>query len=695
MYVNLYYDHAIRHYKTALKKEPNNDFLKLKIAKSYNKLGDYRESALWFGAMEDSLEIRSENKMIYANALMSVGDYHRALFWYDQYMSEYPEDDRPLEMIRGIEMMETFFRDSVVVSVHNLNINTEHSDFAAVPYEDGIVYVTSRGLEGIIDHDYLREEPLLNLYYSRSQSLLDYEHPEPFDKVLNTKYHEGPVSFYGDGDKMVFTRNNFYRGKSVQGSDGRTNIQLYFASKAGTQWVSEQPFEHNSPNSSFGQPSITSGNDTLYFSSNMPGGLGGNDIYFSTWDGSGWSEPTNVGAPVNTGGDEMYPYYVDGRLFFTSNGHAGIGGLDVFKAFRDGNGFRSVTNLGYPLNSSDDDFAYHIDAETLTGYVSSNREGGAGLEDIYAFQYTGHPINGVVLETVDKIPVGGATVQLFDDEGNHIGTTLTRPNGQFHFQLPFGREYSMIALKDGYFSTSGIEVLSSKSVMDLDTLSVDLTKQLIFAQGEIYDNETQGVMNNVRVVITDLRDNSVDSLRTNDDGHYIFPLKPGRKYRIRADKDHFLPFEFEITTTEINEGVIRNDIVLEEEYVDKEVIYFAYNKFNLDRESMRIMSRLVPILKKYPETWLVIGAHADARGTREYNLELSQSRADATVNYFLGQGISRDRIIARAFGEELHINRCYDGINCTEELHSKNRRSEMKIELQLPEEELDENFQRR
>jgi len=225
--------------------------------------------------------------------------------------------------------------------------------------------------------------------------------------------------------------------------------------------------------------------------------------------------------------------------------------------------------------------------------------------------------------------------------------------------------------------------------MDMDTMVLRMRKHDLFAQGLIYDNETQQLMHDVRVIIHNQTNSEYDTVITAGNGFYSFFLLPQRNYGIRAEKDHFLPVTIEINTLQIMKGTILNDFVLEEEYVDKEVISFDFDKFDLLPEDSPILNAVTEFLKKYRETTLVIGAHADARGTKEYNQELSDSRAKTVLQYFLSRGIEKNRIIARGFGEGLILNRCVDGINCHEEDHSKNRRAELKIEEELPEEEFE------
>ena len=686
MFDQLYFEKAIEIYEKALVKNDKNH-LRFKIANSYNILREYRQAEYWYAqAIEnDSLGVPERVLYDYAEVLAAQARFIEAEQYYEQFRIKVPGDTRVDRKLEAIKNRRYLFRDSVLLQISNLPLNSDQNEFGARYYKDGIVFLSSNGIDLFVDQDYLREERLFDLYYAATSDSLP-ETMAPFETGINSAYHESIVSF-ADNENMIFTRNNYYNKEQIKAGDGTTKLQLFTAEFQGKQWGKLRPFPHNDPNYNFSEPVISPSGDTLFFVSDMPGGLGGKDIYISIKENNRWTRPVNLGPEINTEGDDSYPYFVGNVLFFSSDGYGGLGGLDIYRSKLNERGrFSRVVNLGYPVNSNKDDFSYIVSPTGDSGYFASNRDGGKGKDDLYFFENSAVLINGVV--TSKEEIVDEAVVTIFDSDGNEMASTLSDDQGRFYFYIPYDSDFELLAEKAGFTQDETVPMTTKTRQVVMDTLELGMWKHEIFAQGEIYSNETQLVLDDVRVILTDLETRSLDTVHTIDDGHYIFPLKPGRKYDIRAEKDHFLPFNFEITTTEIKTGIIRNDVVLESEYVDKDAIFFEYNESYLTKESKVVMDEMVKVLKKYPGTWLVIGAHADSRGTREYNLELSTERADNAVNYFISKGIDRSRIIAHPFGESLIINRCYDGINCQEEEHAQNRRADLKIELELPDEEL-------
>jgi len=398
----------------------------------------------------------------------------------------------------------------------------------------------------------------------------------------------------------------------------------------------------------------------------------------STLSGNQWTEPVNLGSKINTEGDEMYPNFIDNRLFFSSNGHAGLGGLDIFKAFLTNGVVNAVVNVGYPINSNHNDFAYSINKESLTGTFTSNRDGGVGGDDIYGFTFESQVLTGLVAQEQDSTAIPNAEVKLLLGD-SLIAITMTDQDGLFNFYLPFETEFNLEVTKDEHFASLPLQVASYRGKIDLDTVQISLHKHDLFAQGRILDNERQKLMPDVRVIIHNLTDNDLDTLFTDVSGLYNFILMPQKQYSIWAGKMGYLIGGVDINTMKIDKGVIINDIVLEAEYTKKSVVRFDYDKYNLKPAAYPILDKIASVMSRSSSD-LIISAFADARGTVEYNQKLSNKRAATVLNYLVSQGVDKSRIVARGFGETLILNRCVDGVDCEEVEHSKNRRAEIKIE---------------
>jgi len=579
-FLDYYYEEAIRYYKLALKNDPNKDYLRLKIGDSYRLLGDHHSSYQYY---EQVLEHNNEagkpiHKYHYANALLAEGKLEEATRWYTLYASEAPDDSRVDRKLHGIDSHYSFLRDSMTLDVGTLNVNTEYSEFGATPYAQGLVFLSSKKKKGFIDQDYLREENLYDLYYTTYDSSGGggWKDSVPFDKVVNTSYHEGPVTFYhGEEAKMIFTRSNYLDKRVVRSSDGKTKLQMYNATKVGDLWANIQPFGIRDPNYSLAHPALSQKDDTLFFVSDMPGGYGGSDLYMSVFS-DGWSSPVNMGGEVNTEGNELYPYFTDDRLFFSSDGHGGLGGLDIYKASVTEGKVRWVANLGYPINSPYDDFSYTIDPESREGYFASNRPGGYGKDDIYTVHVSSLVLAGDVNETQTQNPLEGVALFLLDGD-SVLARAASDADGQFYFHVPLDGEFRIKASKDEYSFLSSVIVSSRGRILDIDSMHISMRKHDLFAQGIVYDEETQRPMHDATVIIEDKTTGEYDTYLTDNSGKYNFVILPQREYAIKAQKRLFHPDSVNINTFSIDKGVILNDMILEEVNIDKETIFFDFN----------------------------------------------------------------------------------------------------------------------
>jgi outer membrane protein OmpA-like peptidoglycan-associated protein/tetratricopeptide (TPR) repeat protein len=675
MFLDFYYEDAIKYYELALKKDIDNTGLKLKIANSYRLSRDYKSSLHWYSqALTDSTTTDNQvDYFHYAEVLMINKEYDEAAKWYTEFYKSAPTDSRSYTKLNSLDHLSILFRDSTAINIENLPFNTNFDELGAKYYKQGLLYLSSRKSNALVDQDFMREDDLLDMFIVQYDSLLGWQESENFGNSINTAYHEGPFAFYTGQDKLILTRSNINENVALQSKSGDTKLQLFEVSQTDDKWSNGKKLSINDTEFSYAHPSLSAGNDTLYFSSDMEGGYGGSDIYMSIANGDDWSDPINIGYLVNTEGDEMYPYYIDDRLFFTSNGHIGLGGLDIYKAYIYGSKIANVVNVGSPINSSYDDFAYFIDKKSSTGTITSNRLGGAGADDIYGFSYLANVLNGLVTQEQDGTPIDSAIVKLFQGD-SLIAMMETDQSGLFNFQLPMEKEFRIEVMKDEHFGSLPLSLASHRGNIDLDTVQISLHKHDLFAGGRILNNESQQLMPDVQVILHNLTDNKLDTLITSESGLYRFVLEPNKQYSIYAAKQGYLVGGADINTLTFSKGEIINDIVLELEYTKKGVVHFDYNKYNLRPETKDVLDRAVKAMRSI-QNKLIVSAFADARGTKEYNQKLSDRRANAVLDYLVSHGVSASRITANGFGETLILNHCVDGIHCEEIEHSKNRRA--------------------
>jgi len=690
-YSKLQYQNAIEFYKRVLERDSSHFKSKLRLAELYMILKDPDSSAVWYdkiiSTVNDPSKIDPEHYYNYAQVLSSTNRYEEALSWYELYAVLVPGDSRNMDKIQFLNNMDYYLSDSNLYELIVLPFNSDHSDFGVKYYDSGFVFISSRDKRVLLTNNaksaMSEKESPLNLYYVGLDSPDHYQEPAHFQKELKTRFHEGPLAFYADNKKVIFTRNNYYEGKKTRSTLGILNVGLFSAEMDDdNNWKKIEAFEYNNPEYSNGHPSLSEDNKRLYFSSNMPGGIGGNDIYVSFDENGKWGKPVNLGPEINTPGDEMFPYISDdSTLYFASDGWGGFGSLDIFRALGHDSVFISPYNLGFPINTNKDDFALVINEEERSGYFSSDREGGKGFDDIYAFNVKSFKIHARVLELFQKEPIPEVLASLINIDGDTIDQRYSDEKGRFQMELPFDSEYTIKLTKDEYTQYEYIHLSTLDRKSGIDSPDYYMWKHELFSAGIIFNNETHIPMPNVLVMLHNQTDNVIDSTFTDDQGKYVFPLLPDKSYEVVADKEGYLADTLPVITNRVQEGTILNDFVLESEFIEKVFVYFDFDKSNVKSRFYPDLNRMVDLLNKYPDTRFSIGAHADARGSNAYNQALSERRANSVKRYMIAKGIDPLRIDTRGFGELLIINRCVDGVNCQEIEHSINRRAELKVEF--------------
>lgn len=683
------YENAAEYYLRVLSKDSLNIHSILGVAHSYYLLKDVHNAEKWyekvFLQLDEPEKIEAIHYYNYAQTLSSNQKYDDARKWYDKYAILKPDDRRVPSKRQFIVEMNDYLQDTNLYELRVLDFNSEHADFGVTYYDSGFVFISSR------DKDFLfknkpasvmsEEESMLDLFFIESVEADNLKEPRKFHKKLNTKFHEGPLVFYDNGRKVIFTRNNYSSGKKEKSTEGKLNIMLYSAElDENDNWTNLNPLPFNNPEYSIGHPSLSDDGKALYFSSNMPGGEGGNDIYVSFMENGAWGLPINLGYEINSEGDEMFPFISDdSTLYFTSDGWGGFGGLDIFRSSGHGRYFTNSYNIGAPLNTNRDDFSFVINEKERKGYFSSDRPGGKGSDDVYAYTVKNLKIEGLVLELYDDRPIPDVDIFLINIEGDTITKVLSDKEGRFRLELPFDSEYYIKPVKEGYTHNTYSHFSTLDRKAGIDSLTVYMWKHELFSKGILYNNETQKTMPEVWLTLYNPLTNQIDSVLTDQEGKYIFPVKRGTEYAIIATLPGFVGDTAKINTNRIEEGTIVNDLVLESNYIDKSFVFFDFDKSNIKPEFRAVLDSIVLTLQEYPTTVLNINAHADARGSIEYNQALSERRAESAKKYIVNRGISSSRISTKGFGELLIINRCVDGVNCKEIEHSKNRRAELKI----------------
>lgn len=678
-YEQLDFRNAIHFFQKSLEKRPGDIDSQFKIAKSYLQLDETDASEVWLRSLVSNPESDLEMNLLYAEVLRRNGKTELAKEWYAKILN-YEYNEEVASKLHFLNNIHYYQRDSVY-EIESFEHNSEQSDFSLQPFNDGMIFLSARQTQRYIQHQPATAsndgEGMLR-YFTLDSGVINQLN---YDEDLKPFFHDGPLSFYNKEQYVAFTRNDLRDSKRSKGTN-RVNLKIFLADCSNPlSWTNITPFDYNSDSYSVGHPALNSNGTVLFFSSDMPGGYGGADLYISyNYDGS-WSTPENLGPTINTSGNELFPaVFNDTTLCFSSTGLGGFGGLDVFVSSFKNNQLSKPKNMGSPINSISDDFSLIMEESGRKGYFSSNRSGGVGRDDIYRFKTTMYAGVGKVISKQAGQPIQGATVKITSKDGQNSWTSLTDSVGSFPIEVPYDSDYSIYVEKEGHSSLYSEAFSTLDTRINYDTLRLSLWEDNLFAKGKLYSNETQKLISDVEVILEDLDNGVSESLVTNETGVYEFALAPNTKYKVSATHEGFISNGFSIDTENLFSGDLLNDILLEEEFVDKAVTYFEFNSADISRAHHKELDQLIRTLKRFPESILNIAAHADARGTESYNKRLSQNRLNKLIKYFNAKGIPKRRIQGIAFGEELLLNKCSSGVECEEEDHSKNRRAELKVQ---------------
>ncbi len=443
------YSKAIEKYEGITEKTPA---ILRNLADSYFRTREYDKSETYYAQLCTLDEATAEDVYNYAYVLKMNEKYSESQRWMAKFKDLKSDDSRAKALTSDANYYTKLQKDKGQFTISNLDINTEQEDFGTAFYKGNIVFASSR--EGIVPVKRRwnwNKLPFLNLYEAQRNEDNSLKTPRKFVRRLNKKFHEGPASFNEAGDFVVFTRNN-YKGKS---KDGVIKLQLFTSQLEGNSWSKPKAVPFNSPEYSVGHPALSPDGLTMYFASDMPGGQGGVDLYIVKRSKEGvWESPQNLGNLVNTEGNEMFPYISNTGelLFFASDGQPGLGGLDVFVAKVENNVPQEFKNVGVPVNTSKDDFAFILDKEGKGGYFSSNRPGGKGDDDIYAYiLHKPFLFNKVIKGTAkdtDGNLLANTEVNLYDEKGKIIETITTDATGAYTFKADNDKKYSLKGIKE-------------------------------------------------------------------------------------------------------------------------------------------------------------------------------------------------------------------------------------------------------
>jgi len=478
---------AIESYNKLVDKGEADAYVYAQLAESYYNIFNTEAAERWYAK---ALETSDKPEMVYkySQMLKANGKYEASNVQMEKFASMRPSDHRAAAFRKNPDYLPKLLEQGKKFNVQNADFNSEQSDFGGI-MNDGKLYITSGRNDSRKTYGW-NDQPFLDIYSITKNTDDTFQEAELVNDKINTKYHEGLVSFSPDGKTMYFSRESFYEKDFQKDSlSNRKFSQLYLfkATKLGTDWDTVETLSVNSENYSVKNPAVSADGKTLYFASDMPGGFGGFDIYKAPINNDGTlGEAVNLGQKVNTEGQEMFPYVSSNNtLYFSSTGHLGLGGLDVFYTKEIDGKMAPIRNLGIPINSNGDDFAFTIDEDKDEGFVSSNRDGGKGSDDVYSFKKL-QPLCDVLITTTvldDKTrePLSGASVSLFDAEGNKVVSKTTNAEGVVEFIVECEEDTELEVVMDG-FDSKKVQVKGTNEEENNVQISLDPIEKLIAAE---------------------------------------------------------------------------------------------------------------------------------------------------------------------------------------------------------------------
>ena len=546
LFDGLAYIEAIELYNLILEKDDNAE-AKIYLADAYRKINDTENAEYWYGQVVRLPEAQAIHKLYYGQMLQRNGKCDLAKEWYEQYVAAVPDEVRAQYLVRACDYEEELMTKNVSsFETKHLPFNSNMDDFSPAFYQGGLVFASERDKGSAIKREHTwTGNPFLELFFVEMKARggddvlcqFDYGRPDKYSDEVNEKFHEAAVTFSTDQNEIFYTANN-YEGDS---DDGTRKLKVYSAKSEGEgKWSDRESLPFNSDEYSVAHPSLTADGNRLYFSSDMPGGFGGMDLYYSDLESGRWGPPTNLGPAINTEGHEIFPYYaLNQRLYFSTDGHIGLGGLDIFYIVDKGEGeWSSPENMGYPINTIADDFGVVFNEEGTCGFFSSDRDGGSGRDDIYSFVKTATPVEIFVYDEATKLPLEGASVV-----NDCTGETLTTDvEGKIVIDQKLNTCCNFEGSFTGYNSNTKEACTENVQLGDIVRVEIPLKRDLVFdIEGIVFDQQTGLPLEGVEVAVTnDCSKATPQSITTDASGQFRFDLDPECCYSVTASKDGYL-----------------------------------------------------------------------------------------------------------------------------------------------------------
>lgn len=654
-----------------------------RAAISYAKIFDFKRSIHYDAILHASHKMAKteEDWLRYIHSLRITAQYERAELLINEANILFPNNPTFERWKNDANKLTVFFADTSMSAVEVLPFNSDMGDFAPIWHDNGLVYATKSTNRGFLVPRYGWDNSyFINLMHVTQKDGV-WGKPSVLKNEFFSRAHDGPVAFSPDGSEMMLTRNILDKNK---GEDKRYLALFVSQKNAEGEWTDLQPFPHNVKQSNTGHAAYSPDGNRIYFVSDRIGGIGGTDIYYSDRLGDSWSPPIILSSSINTERNEMFPYMnKKGKLYFASDGHFGLGGLDIFMVNPSGANAKPV-NMGAPINSAADDFGLISDDDGKTGYFSSDR---GDFVDRILYWEKRLPViqlTGTVYLIYDEMEPVVAQEVVIEDFANGSEVKInTNSEGVYTAEIVSNNEY-LIKTRKEYFQLIHPEQLRTAGIVR-DTILVRdlyLKPTKIDIAIKVIEKGTKTSIPNAKLSVIH-KESAKDTLFMSDEnGLAMLTVDRHQDYWARASKKGYIDAETAFETGSQSGKVIELELELpkikKNEKFKLENIFYDLNKATLRPESMSSLDKLAEFLLENGLK-IELSAHTDSRGSDSYNMRLSQQRAQSCADYLITKGVPKSKIIARGYGETKLVNRCKNGIQCSEEEHQENRRTEVKI----------------
>jgi outer membrane protein OmpA-like peptidoglycan-associated protein/tetratricopeptide (TPR) repeat protein len=593
------YVDAIEAYEKLIQKGKGDSYVYKQLALANYKTSNFEKAEQFYRRyLRSDRNPEALDYYNYAQTLLineDIDDYRQAML---DFAEKAPQDPRAKAFMENPDYLTDLQAVPPRFQLNKMSLNSDYSDFGAYESDGRLYFVSARNESGkTYGWD---NEPSLDIFVAENVGGT-FKDEKEITGEINTQFHEGTLAITKDKSTIYFTRNDFLNGKYRKDEAGVNHLKIYKATLVNGMFQDVQDLSINDVSFSNANPALSPDETQLYFSSDRPGGYGSSDLYVVDLNEDGTlGNPKNLGGIVNTEERDNFPFIdEEGTLYFSSDGHLGFGGLDVYYSKRSGGDFLPPQNLGTPLNSNADDFAFTYNGNIEKGYVSSNRtkKKGERTDNIYRASLV-YPLEqtSIVVEVVDAKtdqPLGNAQVLFYGNDQKEASRNRTDSNGLSSQFLPTGQTFDLQVNMTDYESYSNSMLIPDTQMY----MKVALEPEMTAAEAEM--------------------------------------------------------------------------LILQER------IFFDYDESSIRPEAALELDKLIGILNENPELNITIVSHTDERGSKAYNMKLSEDRAESTLNYLVENGVEPSRLSAEGRGKTEPINDCESG--CTDEEHEENRRSEFKV----------------